>query len=94
MTPEVVLRLIPLVENEILQEGNSKVPVYIQVLLILRFLAEGSLQRGVSRDFQHPVSQSTACRSINCVIKAINSLAGTFVKFPLTEEERERIQNE
>ena len=92
MTPEVVLRLIHLVENQILQEGNSTIPVYIQVLLTLRFLSDGSLQKGFSQDFQHPVSQSTACRCINRVTNAINNLGGTFVQFPTTEEERERIQ--
>ena len=92
MTPEVVLRLIPLVENQILQ-GNSIIPVHIQVLVTLRFLGDGSLQRGFSQDFQHPVNQSTASRTVDRVTKAINSLAGKFVQFPVTEEERERIQN-
>ena len=92
MTPEIVCRLIPLLEGNIIAERSTAIPVHLQVLITLRFLAEGSLQKGFSQDFQHPVSQSTASRCINRICNAINSLGNRFVKFPTTEDVRERIQ--
>ena len=65
MTPAVVLRLISLIEDQIIIERCSAIPVHLQVLITLRFLAEGCLQKGLSQDFQHPVSQATASRCID-----------------------------
>lgn len=93
MPPEVVLRLISLVENQMLPERRSAVPIHLSVLLTLRFLAEGALQKGFSQDFNHPVSQSTASTCIHRVINAINRLAEDFVRFPTTEEQRQYVSN-
>lgn len=93
MTPEVVLRLIPLLENRLRGERNTAIPVHLQVFMTLRFLAEGPFQKGLSQDFQHSVSQTTVSRCINRVIDAIVELADTFIQFPTTHEERHRIQN-
>ena len=85
MSSEIVCRLIPLLEGNITAERSTAIPVHIQVLITLRFLSEGSHQKGSCQDFQHPVSQATASRCINRVCNAINSLATRFVKFHTTE---------
>ena len=93
MSAEVTLRLIQLLENRLQGSRNTAIPVHIKVLITLRFLAEGSLQKGVSQDFNHPVSQSTVSRSINTVIDAILDLGDEFIQFPRTRQQRDIIQN-
>lgn len=93
MPPEVVLLLIGLIENQLLLERSSAVPVHLSVLITLRFLAEGGLQKGFAQDFIHPVSQSTASTCINRVLNAINRLADDLIQFPTTEEQRQHISN-
>ena len=92
MTPDLVVRLITLIEDKINSEKSSAIPIHIQVLLTLRFLAEGSLQKGCGQDFQHPVSQATVSRCISRVTRAINTLSDKFINFPRTEEQREHVQ--
>ena len=87
------MRLIDLVENRLLREKNSAIPVYLSVLITLRFLAEGAFQRGFSQDFIHPVSQTMASRIIHKVMNAINDLGDEFVCFPTTEEQRRHNSN-
>ena len=92
MTPIVALRLIAFVRDRIIMEKSFAIPVHIQVLITLRFLAPRSFQRSLSQDFEHPVGQSTASRCIARVPNAINGLADMFVQFPALEQ-MEHIQN-
>ena len=92
MTPVVALRLIAFVQNRIIIQKSFALPVHIQVLVTLRFLAHGSFQRSLSQDFEHPVAQSTASLCIDRVTNAISHLADMFVTFP-TLEQMEHIQN-
>lgn len=93
MTAEVVLRLIELVEDRLRPERSSAIPVHLQVLITLRFLAEGPFQKSLSQDFNHPVSQTTVSRCINRVIEAIVALGDMFIQFPVTHQQRHAIQN-
>ncbi|OXU19259.1 hypothetical protein TSAR_012311 [Trichomalopsis sarcophagae] len=92
-TPEVALRLIRDIEHELIGARDSAIQSHIQVLSVLRFLAEGSYQKGFCQDFMHPISQPSASRFITKVINAINNvLAEQYLHFPSTEQERENIQ--
>lgn len=78
-----------------LRDHERGVPPHLQVLSVIRFLAEGSYQKGVSQDLNHPMGQSTFSRYLRYlheVIPAINTLADEFIKFPSTREEREVIE--
>ena len=91
-TPEVALILVNLIEDTIVREHVVAIPAHVQVLIVLRFLAEGSYQKGFGQDFNHPVSQSTASRCVHAVVNAINTLTDRFIAFPSTQEERHRVQ--
>ncbi|XP_031779825.1 putative nuclease HARBI1 isoform X1 [Nasonia vitripennis] len=93
MPPHVVMRLIRLVENRLIRERSTAIPTHLSVLITLRFLAEGGLQKGFAQDFVHPVSQSTASQCIARVIDTINHLADDFIRFPGTEGQREHNSN-
>ncbi|XP_008212693.2 putative nuclease HARBI1 [Nasonia vitripennis] len=85
--------LIRDLEPDLIGVRASAIPPYIQILSVLRFLAEGSYQKGFCQDFHHPISQATASRWIIRVVDAINNnLANRFLIFPTTELERDRIQ--
>lgn len=56
-----------------------------QLLVALRFYATGTFQLVIGDLFN--VNQSTICRTIHRVTKAIAQLRQTYVKFPVTAEE-------
>lgn len=59
-------------------------------MITIQFYAQGSYQRSVGNQFQFNVSQTTS-RCLHLVTDAINQrLLRRWVKFPMTEEERQR----
>lgn len=93
MSQETTLRLIQLLQNRLLGERSTAIPVHLQVLLTLRFMAEGQLQKGLGQDYNHPVGQSTASKYIHRVLDAILTLHDQFIQFPTTQQTRVTISN-
>ena len=91
MYPATALNLINLLEEHLPNHPGS-IPLYQQILLVIRYLAEGSYQKGVETDLNHPLSQSSVSRYLHRVIPAINMLANRFIRFPRTPEERQAVQ--
>ncbi|XP_023247302.1 putative nuclease HARBI1 [Copidosoma floridanum] len=91
MYPRVTLLFIQMIEN-FLPVHELAVDPRLQVLAVLRFLAEGSYQKGAGNDLQHPMSQPTFSKYLYVVITAINRLRNRYIRFPVTHEDRENIQ--
>lgn len=67
------------------------VPPHLQVLAVVRFIAEGTHQKGLGNDYNHPMSQSTVSKYMHQVIPAINALSREFIRFPSNHLERQVI---
>ncbi|KAG6461701.1 putative nuclease HARBI1 [Manduca sexta] len=63
-----------------------------KILVALNFLATGSYQKPVGSDWSAPVSQPTASRCIKEVVEALNTLLPTFIKFPTSEPDKNKIK--
>lgn len=81
---DLIERLIPF-----LPYHEHGIPPHLQVLATVRFMAEGSYQKGLGQDFNHPMSQSSISKYMHIVIPAIITLSEQFIRFPTTEEERQ-----
>lgn len=90
MTPDVAIQLIELLRPR-LRDHPYGIPPHLQVLSVLRFLSEGSYQKGVSQDNNHPMSQSSFSKYLHSVITAILHLANRFIVFPRNRVERQEI---
>ncbi|XP_058791040.1 putative nuclease HARBI1 [Phymastichus coffea] len=91
MYPWVAIELIELL-RPFLEDHSRGIPPHLQVLAVLRFLAEGSYQKGACYDLYHPMSQITFSKYLHHVVPAILRLSNLFVKFPSIREEREIVQ--
>ena len=89
----MALDLIELLKPMIPIRRNNAVPVHLQVLVGLRFLATGSYRKSVAQEYMHPISQTSASRYISKVVNALNVLAPLFIHFPQTSEERLKVSN-
>ncbi|KAJ8677822.1 hypothetical protein QAD02_013609 [Eretmocerus hayati] len=88
-TKEIVRHyIVELIRDELDHADRRGLPVppELAVVMALRFLATGDIQQviGDLRGF----SQSTACRCINNVCRALAHLLHSFVKFPSTTREQ------
>ena len=92
MYPETAIELIELLMPYLLNHERGVRP-HLQVLAILRFLAEGCYQKGIAQDLNHPMSQSTFSKYLHIVIPAINRLANRFIMFPRTAKQRRAVQD-
>ncbi|KAJ8679222.1 hypothetical protein QAD02_015009 [Eretmocerus hayati] len=92
--PRVALNLVDMLRDTLLEDAQTKIPVHLQVLITLRFLAEGGFQNGVGQDYRHPVSQSRASYLINRVVRAINHFRDEWIVFPTSTESRLEAQAE
>ncbi|KAJ8676892.1 hypothetical protein QAD02_012679 [Eretmocerus hayati] len=88
MYPWMAIELLRMIEQH-LPNHYLAVPLHEQLLGVLRFLAEGSYQKGVGNDHKHPMSQITFSTYILIVIPSINTLRNRYIHFPDTEEGRE-----
>jgi hypothetical protein len=92
LTREGVLRLVDLLNHELLFRGNRGRPLspLQQVCLALTFYASGTLQR--TAGYLAGVKKSCACLTIRRVTRAICQLAPQFVTMP-TEQEMQVTSN-
>lgn len=93
MSQETTLTLIQMIRHRLTGERNTAIPVHLQVLLTLRFLAEGQLQKGLAQDYNHLVGKSSVSKCISRVLNAILTLRGSFIQFPTTRQTRETISD-
>lgn len=82
-----------LLEDDVAGGRNSAIPPYLQILGVIRFLSEGSFQKGAASDFNHPMSQASISRCIEKVINAIIRVGNRFITFPNDPQERQRVSN-
>ncbi|XP_001605652.1 putative nuclease HARBI1 [Nasonia vitripennis] len=90
MIPAIAIHLIELLRPQLI-EHEQGIPVHLQVLSVLRFLAEGSYQKGVAHDCYHPMGQSTFSKYLHEVVPAIVRLADEYIVFPRNMEERQEM---
>ena len=88
----LVQRLVNLLYEYLIGKRSTRLSPEIQVLVALRFYSEGPYQKGVARDYRHPLSQSSVSRIINRVSNAIIAISGDWIRLPETREERYAIQ--
>lgn len=81
--------IVILVERAGLSVHNQGVPPHLQVLSVLRSLASGCYQASLGHDYNHAMAQSTISKYMHRVITAINSLKNKYIKFSITEAERQ-----
>ena len=91
MPPYLAIEFIELIEGFLPNDPRGVLP-YLQVLSIIRFLAEGHYQKGLGMDLNHPMSQTSISRYLHNVIPAINWIANRLIRFPNTPDERLAIQ--
>lgn len=70
----------------------SVLPV-IKLAAVLRFLADGSYQKGVGNDFNVGVAQSTFSKILKEVLNVLEKeICSEFIKFPESVQEKEEIK--
>ncbi|XP_011866534.1 PREDICTED: uncharacterized protein LOC105561292 [Vollenhovia emeryi] len=67
------------------------VPVELQVLCALNFIAAGSYQKRVGQDYLTCMSQPTVSKVLRNVVNALNVLMDRWIKFPI-EDDVQRIK--
>ncbi|KAJ8676176.1 hypothetical protein QAD02_011962 [Eretmocerus hayati] len=90
--PQPARILVELLREPLAVNRQTKIPTHLQVLITLRFLAEGGFQKGVGQDYNHPVSQSRVSYIVNRVINAILTLKNNWIVFPNNRESRLQTQ--
>lgn len=80
---EEMIRLMPE------KRTKAKIPLIIQLSACLRFFAEGSYQKGVSRDYQVAMAQPTFCLVLKEFLNTMEvPICNQWIKFPSNEEKR------
>uniref|UniRef100_A0A1B0DHJ9 Nuclease HARBI1 n=1 Tax=Phlebotomus papatasi TaxID=29031 RepID=A0A1B0DHJ9_PHLPP len=75
-------------------EDERKIPLHLEVLSLLNFLASGSYQRRVGMDSECNMSQTMTSRILRKISKIItNHLAPKYVIFPQTQGEAQIIKD-
>lgn len=90
MPPHIAIHLIEMLRPHLVDHSQG-IPVHFQVLSVLRFLAEGSYQKGVAQDCYHPMSQSSFSKYLHQVIEAIVHFADEYIVFPRNLVERQEL---
>ena len=91
LTPHLSIELVNLLRHHTNDQRASAIPWHLQVLAVLRFLAEGSFQNGAASDFNHAMSQASLSRCIGKVLNALLQLQRQYIRFPETSEERRHV---
>lgn len=66
----------------------------IKLCACLRFFAEGGYQKGVARDYQVGMAQSTFCKVLSQVLDVFEEkLCGEWITYPTEEENRATAQD-
>lgn len=71
---------------------RNGIPIHQKVLCALRFYANGSYQRSVGEEALIAMSQTCISNNIYEVSLALNKLLQKYIKFPKTNEEKNRIK--
>lgn len=74
------------------QKEEIAIPTVHKVLASLHFLAQGSYQNCVSQQMFVPMAQQTLSKCLHQVTTTIVNSLGHFIKFPTTEEERNKVK--
>lgn len=77
-----------------LMGGGSSLEIEKQVLIGLRFYAEGPYKKAVGQDMFNSVAQTTVSKYVHKVTDALCELEDVFIRFPTCAEERRRVSNE
>ena len=93
LTQDLALILIDLIYDRVVGQTSAAVPLHLQVLAVLRFMAEGGFQKGAGNDYNHPLSQTSVSWYINKVTDAIISISDRYLHFPQTRAERMKVKN-
>ncbi|XP_061714622.1 putative nuclease HARBI1 [Cydia pomonella] len=88
------LYLIRQLERTLGETAAHGIPVHVQVLSSVMFMAAGSYQRGVGQDHNLCVAQTTMSRHLGRVVDAINrQLKNRWIVFPGTEAGRQNVSS-
>ena len=94
MAPWLCLELVQILVPHMNEEHNS-IPAFYKVLSTIRFLAEGSYQKGCGNDLNSPMSQPSVSRAIHEVVPIINEqMHADYIQFPNTPEKRQIISQQ
>ena len=91
MPPHLMMDLLELVYNDLAGQRSTRLPPHIQLLVCVRFLASGGYQKDIAQNMEHPISQTSVSRCIDQVLEALSNLRDTFIRFPVTAAQRQRI---
>ncbi|KAJ8668764.1 hypothetical protein QAD02_000023 [Eretmocerus hayati] len=94
ITPDMARELIRLLRPTLELYTRTSISIECQVLITVRFLAEGGFQKGVGQDINHPVSQTLVSQILGRVIAAINGIRENYIFLPSTPEQRRRTQRQ
>ncbi|XP_063617419.1 putative nuclease HARBI1 [Cydia splendana] len=86
----ILLILEPVVPKT--QRSNG-IPFPLKVLLTLSFLASGSHQKSVGKDFNVNISQKSVSRVIKIIVEGLNFVLDKWVVFPSSSLQREQIKD-
>ncbi|KAJ8665855.1 hypothetical protein QAD02_007517 [Eretmocerus hayati] len=89
LTPQRAITFVELLTPLLSVNTRTRIPIFQQVLILLRFLGFADFQRSVGQDFNHPVCQTLVSDIIERVLNAIMELVDDWIVFPSTKEERE-----
>ncbi|XP_046384885.1 putative nuclease HARBI1 [Ischnura elegans] len=92
VSKEIAIYLCQQLHPELSRRRRSGLRTHTQVLVALRFLAEGSYQRGVGQDFLMAVSQPTVSRCVTKVTSSICDRLHQWINFPQTDNEMAAVQ--
>ncbi|XP_030752065.1 putative nuclease HARBI1 [Sitophilus oryzae] len=71
-----------------------KIPTEIRILGALRFFAQGSYQKTIGDDFSTCMAQPTFSRALSEVCSALEAIAPQWIKFPISEAEKQAKKEE
>lgn len=94
MSKDSVMDLTDQLRPRLTRQQTHGLTAEFQVLIALRFFAEGSYQQSVGQDCLHPVSQPTVSIVLNRVTEALCDLSPRYITFPSTREERSIVQEQ
>ncbi|CAH1995308.1 unnamed protein product [Acanthoscelides obtectus] len=69
---------------------GTRIPVHIRIFGALRFFAQGSYQKAGGNEAYVTLSQPSFSRAVSEVCLALESIAHRWVKFPLSEAEKQQ----
>ncbi|KAG6450373.1 hypothetical protein O3G_MSEX006558 [Manduca sexta] len=73
-------------------QRSNGIPFPLKVLVTLSFLASGSHQKAIGKDFNVSISQKSVSRVIKLIIEGLNVILDNWVVFPTTPVQREQIK--